>query len=497
MKNYLKLLIPFLAITLVATSCKKDEETKPDNPPIEEETDYLSADYTFNVSLTPMQGNAEGVEFKTTFAAGDQIEITNPQVLYEPLTISANDNAGKSSATFTGKIKIKKDVDIASGIQLTAVLKNGDNYNSGKPFVDVKKLTSLADNINKYSYWSCENFTFKGGSASINLAQSTVFVKFNTISTKLSLKHGNAFKDEIISGENYFAVSSGTKVEIASLNFEQTLGEDGKLFYNISCTAPDKCVSALFSVGENKAVYFSNGNLQYRPMDGAWRLAPQQNHKCFSEKIEVGEDYADWQGEDKWTDLFWWGTWIEGSFPYRISDNIFETYDLPLDANNELTSPCAFGAEWTVLSLDEWTYLLQTRPDADTKHGGAYVDGIPGWVILPDAWSTPEGIAPVVARFDVKYETDVPNNYTAEQLSKMEAAGAVFLPLSGFFMSITISPSDFTDYQTRSLVNLYGEVIGFEFLNSTCYCGDVGMFNAMGASVRLVQVPAEIKVKVE
>ena len=152
MEKHVKILISILAIMLVATSCKKDDDPKPDNPPIEEEKDYQTAAYTFTIDITPMQGSVEGVEFKTAFAAGDQIEITNPQVLYEPLTISADGNAGKSTATFTGEMKIKKDVDIASGIQLTAVLKNGGNYNDGKPFVDVIKLTSLADDINKYSY---------------------------------------------------------------------------------------------------------------------------------------------------------------------------------------------------------------------------------------------------------------------------------------------------------------------------------------------------------
>ena len=498
MKNYVKILISFLAIMMIATSCKKDDNEEPTPEPPVEEKEFTTVSFAATVNLTPMQGSVEGVTFKTAFAAGDVIEITNPDVLYEPLTFALDEFAGKTAATFTIEAKVKKDAELTSGsTKLSAALKNGEKYNNGKPFVDVKQLTSLAEGIDQYSYWACPEFTFDSNNNTITLAQSTVFVVFNTSSVKLSLTYGNAFDNEYISGKTYYAVTSGATATIAALNFEQLLGENGKSFYNITYSAPDKCISALFSIGENKAIYFSNGNLQYRPMDGTWRLAPQQYHKCLEDGLDVGEDYADWQGEDKWTDIFWWGTWVEGSCPNRISDNIFVDYDLSFDANGELEGTCAFGAEWTVLSLNEWIYLLQTRPNADQKNGGAVVDDITGWVLLPDDWSTPDGISPFVAKYDAKYVKDIPNNYTKEQWAKMESAGAVFLPMTGYNMSTKILGS-ITNYQTRTNGMSNGEEINFSCLDDEATCGGIGMLNCMGAPIRLIQVHSDnTKVKVE
>jgi hypothetical protein len=185
-----------------------------------------------------------------------------------------------------------------------------------------------------------------------------------------------------------------------------------------------------FSVGEGKYVFFSKGNLQYRPMDGSWRIAPQQYHSCFGrEKTTVGDNYSEWMGNDKWTDVFRWGAVMEGGSPgMTIKDKDYTAF---VDADGKMKGVCAYGAEWTLLDKDEWNYLLEQRPDALDKRGGAFVGGKVGWVILPDDWSAPDGVAPFVGQYKVKYEPDLPNNYTFEEWEKLESAGAVFLPETG------------------------------------------------------------------
>ncbi|MBR6178228.1 MAG: hypothetical protein IKQ70_10165 [Bacteroidales bacterium] len=500
MKNILKILIYFLAVMLVSSSCKQNDDPKPDEPTIEDEKDYQTSAYSFTIGITPMQGSIEGVKLKNAFAAGDVIEISNPDVLYEPFTISAGSSAGKSSATFTGEMKIKKDVDLESGIQLTAVLKNGDKYNDGKPFANVIKLTSLADGINKYSYWSCNDFTFKGKSATINLTQSTVFVDFYMPRVQVTFKKGNAYNNKLVDLNQYFAVPFGYTIEVADFNFEKCLDDKDQRFYKISAITPAECLPGLFSVGADKYVYFSKGSLQYRPLDGKWRLAPQQYHKCFENVDEVGENYEDWQGEDKWTDLFWWGAWIEGGKPYlaTLNDDDIEEYTLPLDATGNLTAPCAYGSMWTVLNCDEWNYILEQRPDAKQKRGGAIVDSIQGFVLLPDEWITPDGVNDLVTDYKIASKENVPNTYTKEEWEKMELAGAVFLPYIGQLFGSWILSS--TNYQSRSFnVNSgQGNVIQFYLLENDCICYDLFWPNNFGHPVRLVQAPsANIKVKVE
>lgn|GEM_PF-2134382 len=486
MKNILKISLSFFALMLLATSCKKDNN----NEPVPIVIDYDTVPYTFTVDIIPMQDKVEGVKLKTAFAPGDKIQITNPHVLYEPLIIPVDGHEGKTSATFSGQMKIKKDLDISSGFALTAALRNGADYNNGKLLSDVKKFNSLAEGIKKYSCWSCEDVAFNNNAASFSLTQSTVFVQFDIVSVQMLLTLGKAFENVVVSGNTGLALTAGTTAKIAALDFEQTFGKDGKLFYKVTYTAPDKCLPGLFSVGEDKVIFFSNGNLQYRPWDDSWRLAPQQYHKCFNEnKFNVGNFYECWMGEDKWTDLFWWGTWIKGYDPEFVED-LNMSFDPTTDENGELVGDCAFGEEWSVLSLDEWKYLLSERPNADQKRGGAVVDGIEGWIFLPDDWSVPEGISPFESTFDVKYDEEVPNNYTKEQWTQMESAGAVFLPAAGLLWQ-TFVQFDMNYYFARTS-NFSPDQFYFDCLAST-FDFNLGLPSSIGAPVRLIQPKVDNK----
>ena len=500
MKTFTKLFSLLLAVSIFATSCNKEDETKPDNP-IEEEKDYNAVPFSATITLSPMQGGFSGVELKQAFVSGDVVEITNPDVLYEPLSISADEFAGKSTASFSGELKVKKGAEPS---KLTAVLKNGDNYNGGKPYNDVKQLESTANDINKYSYWSCENFDYSASNTSVNLVQSTVFVEFNMpFTVNVNIKNGQAVFNTIFQGKGCFAVPNGATVECA--DFQKNVVLKDKLFYSVSAQTPENCIPGLFSIAENKQIFFSKGNLQYLICEGTWRLAPYQYHICFDDKegmIDVGEDYADYPGPDNWTDLFWWGAWIDGVSHSKAGKDT-EGYNIPIGADGNISGKCAFGEEWTVLSADEWNYLMFTRPNADQKQGGAIVAGVVGWVILPDNWIEPEGIKPFEARFDVKYKEDIPNQYTKEEWEKMESAGAVFLPFTQeIWATLLINMNTMNDYQTRTYNtenNVY-QLIGFSLLKSKAMTEEDGMQYGLGINfcntVRLIQYfTPEVKVE--
>ncbi|MCQ2330354.1 MAG: hypothetical protein MJZ55_00020 [Paludibacteraceae bacterium] len=106
---------------------------------------------------------------------------------------------------------------------------------------------------------------------------------------------------------------------------------------------------------------------------------------------------------------------------------------------------------WRTLTQAEWTYLFDKRTDAHNKFGRATIykdDGTTvvaiGMVLLPDEWNMPDGVnfatgyvsgsssgdALSLFRDKVSWTT---NTYTLSQWTKMEEAGAVFLPNSGAY----------------------------------------------------------------
>ena len=501
MKRYTLLMLLFvMAAVMLATSCNKDDddndnnnngttpEPTPDPTPVEEEKDFTTVPFSITVNIEPIGGSLSGVETKKAFVDGDVIEISNPDVLYEPLTISVND-AGKASANFTAELKVKKGAELVSGTtKLSAVLKNGSNYNGGKPLADVKAIASPADGLDQYCCWSCEGFTYSSAANAISLAQSTVFVELNMLKDDVIIRVGNADFTETISGSKLYAVPCSTKVEIPNANFEMLLDGKEQSIYHITASAPDECIPHLFSIGEDKRVFFSSGNLQYRPLDGAWRIAPEQYHRCFGIDMaleSVGENYADWMGEDKWTDLFWYGMWIEGGSPNVVHQGEAD-YTLPLDENGEINAPCAYGAQWMVLSIDEWSYLTEKRPDAERKCGGAVVDGVDGLVIFPDDWAAPDGLTFVPDFEKVKKNEDIPNQYTTDEWAAMEAAGAVFLPNSGVLMTNVFWP--IASYQSRTVEESLFLPLLFEASSNYYSCYDEYTWDFANGAVRLVQL---------
>ena len=97
---------------------------------------------------------------------------------------------------------------------------------------------------------------------------------------------------------------------------------------------------------------------------------------------------------------------------------------------------------WRTLTGDEWFYMFESRADANQKYGLARVrydvgDTINGLIILPDEWVMPDGVTPFLGQYHVKYTKDIPNNYTIEEWIKMESAGAVFLPGTGYMNGST------------------------------------------------------------
>ncbi len=171
-------------------------------------------------------------------------------------------------------------------------------------------------------------------------------------------------------------------------------------------------LNGLFSVGDDKQVQFSMGNLQYR--NSEYHFAERQSFYCRSTSQSSDSSYLH-------------------DMAFVSSENAATITIVESDTTG-----------WRMLSADEWQYLLETRNDAASKFGVAKVIGLTGLVILPDNWTLPAGLT-----FNSGYASDSQefadiNEYTVTEWDKMEKAGAIFLPACGSIESYMNSSNNWS-----------------------------------------------------
>jgi hypothetical protein len=197
----------------------------------------------------------------------------------------------------------------------------------------------------------------------------------------------------------------------------------------------------MFSVSADKQVTFSKGNLQYTQSTDTWSFANAQWEMIGTDNViggSVSSDPTDGDSKegtvlaDK-VDLFGWST----------SATYFGVSTSTDWENDYLGSFVDWGTNkigndapntWRTLSIDEWQYLLDSRLSASSLKGIAHVNGVNGLILLPDNWICPAGIT-FTSGFHNEWGVDyyaAYQTFTAAEWSKLEAAGAVFLPAAGY-----------------------------------------------------------------
>ena len=184
----------------------------------------------------------------------------------------------------------------------------------------------------------------------------------------------------------------------------------------------------VFSVSADKQVAFSKGNLQYTQSTNIWSFAENQYDYLGEANIAIDAnvlaDKVDLFGWSTYATIFGVSTSTDWENDYLGSFVDWGTNQIGTDAPNT----------WRTLSYDEWDYLLNTRTNASDLRGIAQVNGVNGLIFLPDTWVCPEGII-FKSGFHSSYGVDyyaAYQTFTAEQWSKLESAGAVFLPAAGY-----------------------------------------------------------------
>ena len=293
-------------------------------------------------------------------------------------------------------------------------------------------------------------------------------------------------------------------------------------------TAPEGSIPSLFSISDNQQVFFSQGNLQYRASSNSWRFAEHQydfvggSSDDYWSGGEFGNVYENGvkcsnneisQTYSGWIDLFGWATsgwnnnnhyyhpydyestgWTVDGYGYGYWDGQYANYSMAGDyvnmdwgVYNPITNGGNEAGRWRTLNCSEWNYVLQYRHDATYKRSSATVNGVEGYILLPDAWILPSGLT-----FTANAPDFVTNNYDLAKWAIMENAGAVFFPRAGrrYYGDEGVRYDSYYDYYWSSSHDASASYS----TNDNAYCaslsyfsGYYGMSRNSGLPVRLVQ----------
>ena len=226
-----------------------------------------------------------------------------------------------------------------------------------------------------------------------------------------------------------------------------------------------------FSVSATKQVRFSKGNLQYTQSTQTWSFAGNQYDIIGEANISNGVL------ADK-IDLFGWsGSTATAQWGISTSTN---SSDYSGDFADWGANTIGTDAPdtWRTLTNDEWSYLLSERTNANNLVGGARInlnaDGSKyanGLVFLPDYWICPAGIT-FKSGFATNYAGYQYQTFTLSDWQKLEAAGAVFLPASGYRSGADVNRVQDCAVYWSATTNYFSDQAGylyFDLLGSSAY----------------------------
>ena len=256
--------------------------------------------------------------------------------------------------------------------------------------------------------------------------------------------------------------------------------------------ATEGALSGAFTINaDGDQIVFAQGNLQYQASTSTWQFAANQYDMMGSDNRNIADDYAGW------IDLFGWGT---GNNPTNSSTD-YNDYSTFVDWGANAISNGGNEVDlWRTLTKEEWVFLFYTRTNAASLFGLGSVNDINGTIILPDNWSTPQGVSFTastskgLANQGSYYRNSNGDNfshntYTAEQWSVMEQSGAVFLPAAGYRIGSDVyDVGAYGDYWSSKPYDTTG-ASGLDFY-SICLFPQSNDLRYGGQSVRLVQAYA-------
>lgn len=260
----------------------------------------------------------------------------------------------------------------------------------------------------------------------------------------LNARDGEMYKAKVLIGKDFELTLSDLSPETkyyycAWVLLNNTQYEFGVIKEFTTLEAPKIDGIGTFSVSDSKQVTFSQGNLQYTQSTNTWSFASTQWEVIGTDNVTGGSVSSDpTYGDSKEgtaladkVDLFGWSTSATHFGVSTSMDNAdysgsfvdWGTNQIGTDAPNT----------WRTLTKNEWYYIVFYRPNASSLCGVAQVNGVNGLILLPDNWTCPVGVY-FKSGFHSNYGVDyyaAYQTFTAAEWSKLESAGAVFLPAAG------------------------------------------------------------------
>ena len=248
----------------------------------------------------------------------------------------------------------------------------------------------------------------------------------------------------------------------------------------------------VFSVSPDKQVTFSKGNLQYTRSTDTWSFASTQWEMIGTDNVTGGSvsfcpygDMKEGTALADEVDLFGWST-SSTNFGVSTSEDYNDYSGSFVDWGTNKIGNDAPNT-WRTLSSTEWDYLLNTRANASSLIGIACVNNVNGLILLPDNWTCPSDVtfkSGFHSSYGVNYYAAY-QTFTAGQWSKLESAGAVFLPATGCRYCSFVSDVQYHGTYWSATETGSDDALYFSFCVSEAY-----MFyteREFGLSVRLVK----------
>jgi hypothetical protein len=397
-----------------------------------------STKYVADAEITAVDGGGTAtIEF--TVEAGTP--NNTPCTLVYPLSAAKDDHTGvKDAATLLaaqdGTLNANLDVRVGEGtIQTTtpgltvstqpeaqfAIFKFTTKNAAGTATINVKPLTITI---------GAQNYVIDPASATSTLYAALPAVSGQTVS--------------------FSATGSDSKTYTASkasVTFSAGKYYQSNIKLAEQAPAPTGAINGKFTVNaDGDQVYFSKGNLRatYNGSAWSWAFATNQWDIIGNEAANTSINGNGTISGTGTVDLFGWvgvnsaftGTAIYGITNSTTANQYGNTKDEALKSDWGNT----IGAGWYTLTIDEWTYVLNTRTTTSgVRYAKATVNGIEGLILLPDDWST--------GYYSLASTNTTDAAFTSNEISStdwtnsLEAHGAVFLPACGYRNGTTVTIS--------------------------------------------------------
>ena len=405
-----------------------------------------------------LKGTLSGV----TFVANDNITLQFPK---------------SGDITYSGQVGTLED--IAANFDWATASASVASVDEGKITVDGDVAFQNQQAIVK--------FTLKNGDAALSTTKLVVKVE----STEYEVNPASATSEIFValpgfSSQAISLTATGSDSKTYIYSKSGVTFTNGKYYTRtVKMVDPNAPLSGVFSVGPGKTVKFSKGNLQATYNGSSWSWAFAANQWDF-----IGDAAANTSINGNGTvsangtvDLFGWST---SATTLGINNSTSDIYTGDFaDWGSNTTVQDGIGTGWRTLTSTEWTYLLNGRTSVTTRYCKATVNSKVGMVVFPDVYTHPTGVT-AIASANTANAAYTTNSWSGENWTKMEEAGAIFLPAAGYRSGTTVFSVGSDGYYWSSTPNGTNNAYYLDFSSSNVYPAS-NYDRYYGRSVRLVQ----------